>query len=408
MRKVGRKIRILLAVFLVWMLGFACSQLGFEAAEETRPPCKEGEACDDGDPCTMQDICIDEACAGLPLDADADDYVALGCGGDDCDDGDDQIHPGAVEDQATGNCDDGLDNDCDGFTDVEDPACASVNCSPDGWCLQPAPADGLNLNDVFGFTANDVWAVGDAGLVLHFDGNTWISLDFGTSENLRAVGGTQSDDIWVVGDHGTVIRRLAGLTMDMQAPSTADLLDVEAQNSGDISVIGRDTTYLTWSGGEWDEEDTTPMDFDLRALWTDPSGGRWVVGESEHLWQGQSDDWIQAMQGADFVRWHDICGLDEQHFYWVGSEGTRGFRDDGTWSVNGWNEVIEMPTLLSVWCDDAPFMAWTVGEAGSIWIDEIGTRRVEDSGVHVDLHAIWSDGQGRYFVVGAGGTILVK
>ncbi len=401
-----------MGVCLIWVLGFGCSRLGFEAAEESPPPCLEGEACDDGDPCTMQDTCVDEACAGLPLDADGDAHVAQGCGGDDCDDGDDQIHPGLLEDPAADNCDDDLDNDCDGFTDAEDPSCASGSCSPDGWCLQPAPTAGLDINDVFGFATGDVWAVGDAGLVLHFDGNTWIRLDFGTSENLQAVGGPQSDDIWTVGDNGTVIRRLAGLTMDMQAPSTADLLNLEAQNSGNISVVGRDTTFLVWSGGAWHEADTTPMDFDLRALWTDPSGGRWIVGESEHLWQAQTDAWIQANTAADFARWNNICGLDELHIFWVGNQGFRGYRSNGDWVTHGWSEPVIMPNMLGVWCEDAPFRALAVGSEGSIWMNQPEgtsiTLQEEESGVTNNLHAIWSDGLGRYFVVGAGGTILVK
>ena len=36
----------------------------------------------------------------------------------DCDDSDQDINPGAVE-----NCSDGLDNDCDGLIDSEDPDC---------------------------------------------------------------------------------------------------------------------------------------------------------------------------------------------------------------------------------------------------------------------------------------------
>ena len=52
-------------------------------------------------------------------DDDGDGYSSIECGGDDCDDTDETIHPGADE-----VCDDAVDNDCDGAVDDDDPDCA--------------------------------------------------------------------------------------------------------------------------------------------------------------------------------------------------------------------------------------------------------------------------------------------
>jgi len=84
-------------------------------------------ACDDSDACTMNDVCSNGVCAGVPLDADGDSYVSDACpGGDDCDDADSAVNPGAAE-----VCDDTIDNDCDGDTDTADSACAACTSDPD-------------------------------------------------------------------------------------------------------------------------------------------------------------------------------------------------------------------------------------------------------------------------------------
>ncbi|MEC9477499.1 MAG: putative metal-binding motif-containing protein [Planctomycetota bacterium] len=106
-----------------------------------------GSPCDDGDPCTINDICDGMGgCAGELIDADADGYSPA-CG--DCDDGDPAIHPGAPE-----ICNDLVDNDCDGPIDCSDPDCAMDLACSTGPC-SGAPA-GSPCDDGDPCTINDV------------------------------------------------------------------------------------------------------------------------------------------------------------------------------------------------------------------------------------------------------------
>ncbi len=82
------------------------------------PPCLAGMVCDEAeDGCT--DVCVDE---------DGDGFRAASCGGDDCDDSDAGVSPAAVE-----ACDsEGVDEDCDpttyGARDVDDDHYIDAGC----------------------------------------------------------------------------------------------------------------------------------------------------------------------------------------------------------------------------------------------------------------------------------------
>lgn len=88
------------------------------------------DPCDDQDDCTTEDTCSMGVCVGgPPPDEDGDTFVSDFCGGSDCNDLDPDINPGVWEAPPESDvCNDGVDNNCNGYTDMED-----AGCLPSGW-----------------------------------------------------------------------------------------------------------------------------------------------------------------------------------------------------------------------------------------------------------------------------------
>lgn len=57
------------------------------------------------------------------------------------------------------------------------------------------------LHAIFGLSETDIWAAGDDGVLLHFDGASWSQAPIqGYSGSLRALWGAAPDDVWIGGE----------------------------------------------------------------------------------------------------------------------------------------------------------------------------------------------------------------
>jgi len=68
------------------------------------------------------------------------------------------------------------------------------------------------LNDVWGSSANDIFAVGSGGTILHYNGSNWSAMTSGTIQGLNAVWGSSANDIFAVGSGGTILHYTSQLT----------------------------------------------------------------------------------------------------------------------------------------------------------------------------------------------------
>lgn len=113
-----------------------------------------------------------------------------------------------------------LSQGCENVTVIPPPPDAST---PAGWTVLAAGTT-ANLNAVNGVSDTAVWAVGDRGTILHWDGASLTAEASGTTANLRGVWAVDANDVYAVGDSGTILARSGGTWAPVGVGTTPQIL----------------------------------------------------------------------------------------------------------------------------------------------------------------------------------------
>jgi hypothetical protein len=144
------------------------------------------------------------------------------------------------------------------------------------------PGVPTTLNKVFGRAAGDVFAVGDTGVILHFDGGEWSLVPSGVSTPLFTMHGGGSVVAAVGGfQEGQILERNDGGSFVSRTPSgTPRLNGVFVPPSGDAVAVGISLAVAARSASGWTlvDEGTDPLLRDFHAVWIDSEDGIWAVG----------------------------------------------------------------------------------------------------------------------------------
>jgi cysteine-rich repeat protein len=225
-----------------------------------RPGCMRA-ACGDG----VVDDQLGEDCDGAPsMSATCAEFGfyggALGCSA------------GCRNDTSAcaGTCGDGVVNGaelCDGAPpagqscldygyDIGNLGCAAL-CTPSfarcermGFAPMPFSSSAY-FYWVWGSGPGDVFAVGYAGDLLHFDGGAWSPMDSGTGHTLWTIWGTGPRDVFAAGSSGTIVHYDGTAFTPMTSPVENALYGMWGSGPRDVFAVGSDGTVVHYDGTAW-------------------------------------------------------------------------------------------------------------------------------------------------------------
>jgi hypothetical protein len=113
-----------------------------------------------------------------------------------------------------------------------------------GWDETIRPEMGVHLKAVWGASADNIYVVGDPGVVAHWDGGTWKDEPRLITTALHEIWGTSSDNVYAVAARGHILRFDGTQWSEMSRPTDHDLFGIWGSASDDAWVVGNDGVIL--------------------------------------------------------------------------------------------------------------------------------------------------------------------
>jgi hypothetical protein len=179
-----------------------------------------------------------------------------------------------------------------------------------------------NINGVWGSSDSNVFAVGNGGTILHYDGAAWSAKASPTVNNLNSIWGSLPTHVFAVGDNGTILH-YDGTTWSTQAsPVTNKLNSVWGFSDLYAYAVGDDGALLFYNG-TW----TSPMPpgtftVNLNAVWGLSGSDVFVVGDGGTIAHFGGSPPGGFMDSGTTQNLYDVWGGSGADVFAVGANGT--------------------------------------------------------------------------------------
>jgi hypothetical protein len=231
------------------------------------------------------------------------------------------------------------------------------------WISIPRITDN-DLHCISGFSRSDIFAAGDAGTILHYDGTAWAWAKSGISENIREIRAVSDSEVFAAGDAGAILhynRRGGSDWIRMNSSTSEDLHGMWGASGSDLFVTGNSGTILHYDGAEWHAMNSGTSKT-LNSVWgvSDPLSV-FAVGDSGTILRYDGAEW-HAMNSGTSENLTRIWGTSGSDVFAAGDYGTILHYDGIRWNQM---ESSTSEHIRGVWGDSGTSL-FTAGNRGII------------------------------------------
>ena len=275
-------------------------------------------------------------------------------------------------------------------------------CFWGGWrSIRPPVA--ATLNAIWGSARDDIWAVGEADVLLHFDGRDWMRAPptGAPIPNFHAVHGTAHEDVWAVGRFGNAIHFDGTSWTRVETGTEVHLYGVWGSAPDDYWAVGGLGTFLHYDGQRWSQVDV-PGAPRMHGLWGRARDDIWAVGVGDSIYHYDGQSWspVVAGDGSNSIL-DGIHGAGDT-LWAVGDRGARSRAPSGEWTEVVSDTRAKLTSVFAVGPDDV----WAVGGVGTIVHFAGGRGERVPLAIGTNLNGIWGSASSDLWAVGEDGALL--
>jgi hypothetical protein len=185
------------------------------------------------------------------------------------------------------------------------------------------------LNGVWSSSPSDIFAVGSAGVILHYDGSAWNSMTSNTTNNLYSIWGSSSSDVFAVGSAGTILHYNGSAWNSITSNATYGLNGVWGNSTSDIFAVGSTGTILHYDGSAWNSI-TSNTTYGLNGVWGSSPSDVFAVGSAGTILHYDGSAWNPMTSNTTYGL-NDVWGCSQSDIFAVGDSGTIMQFDGSTW-----------------------------------------------------------------------------
>lgn len=161
--------------------------------------------------------------------------------------------------------------------------------------LHPLP-QGDNLLGIWGSGPKNVWAAGDAGRIVHFDGNKWDLVHTGIADYLAGVWGSSRKDVWITGYNGRVLRFDGKKWWDHPTGVSNDFNGIWGSGPKDVFTVGDRGVIFHWDGSCFKRQESGTENLFFGVWGTGPQDV-WAVGGRGNIAHYDGKTWSAVDTG---------------------------------------------------------------------------------------------------------------